>query len=267
MSNLEPKSEQPLILVADTSSIRSSLAVGRGDELLGLLSLAADERRSARLLADIDWLLGRVGLSIHDLDLFGVITGPGSFTGLRVGLASLKGFAHAGQKPMIGMTALETLARAAGPSLCTCPLINAYRGEVFAQLFSMSDQGVLSVLSEAIVTKIESALDAVAEFQKEQGIERVIFTGDGALLHSDEIASRAAANGQRFQKAKVLTLMPTGWILLSPPGFLAAEAALFAHEKFLRGEAVAAHQIAAYYIRPAEAEIKLKLGLIGRKGQ
>ena len=267
MSNLEPKSEQPLILVADTSSMRSSLAVGRGDQLLGLLGLAADERRSSRLLSDIDWLLGRVGSTIHDLDLFGVITGPGSFTGLRVGLASLKGFAHAGQKPMVGMTTLETLARASGPSPCICPLINAYRGEVFAQLFSVNDQGEPSALSEAIVTKVESALDAVAEFQKEQRIERVIFTGDGAVLHSDEIAGLAAHYGQQFQKAKVLTLLPTGWILLSPPDFLAAEAALFAHEKFGRGEAVAAHQIAAYYIRPAEAEIKLKLGLIGKKGQ
>jgi tRNA threonylcarbamoyladenosine biosynthesis protein TsaB len=265
MSNLEPNLEQPLILVADTSSSRASLGIGQGAQLLGLFGLATDEKRSSHLLADIDRLLSRLDRRIQDVDLFGVLTGPGSFTGLRVGLATIKGFAHAGKKSIAGMTTLETIARACGPSVCTCSLINAYRGEVFAQLFSVSDVGEVLPLSEAIVAKLESVLAAVYDFQKEHKIGCAIFSGDGACLHAEEIARLAAGYGIPFQKAKLLTLMQAGWILHSLPDFLAADAVLYAYEKYLRGEAVEANQIAAYYIRPAEAEIKLKLGLIGKK--
>src|SRR5262245_42368198 len=120
MSNLEQNSDEPIILAADTSSVRASLAVTQGDRTLALLGLVSEERRSSNLLSDFDWLLERLGRRIEDIDLFAVVTGPGSFTGLRVGLATMKGFAHATGRPMVGLTSLEVSACASGESPCAC---------------------------------------------------------------------------------------------------------------------------------------------------
>src|SRR5262249_1678500 len=116
-----------------------------------------------------------------------------------------------------------------------------------------------------VIGKIDDLLDHVTEFQHERNLAGIVFSGDGALLHADAIAGRARANGTAFQAANLLTAERAGWIVQSQYGFLAAEAARYAYEKFLRGEAMAASQVSAYYIRPAEAEVKLQLGLIGKK--
>ncbi|MEW6737001.1 MAG: tRNA (adenosine(37)-N6)-threonylcarbamoyltransferase complex dimerization subunit type 1 TsaB [Acidobacteriota bacterium] len=257
--------EQPLILVADTSSARTSLALGQGARLLGQLGIVANERRSTHLLTEIDWLLEHIGLRIDQIDAFAVVVGPGSFTGLRVGIATLKGFAHPLKRPMIALTALEVIARASGPSPCTCVLINAYRGEVFAQLFSIDEQGQVSALSEAVVATLSTVLNEVADFQRRERINGVLFAGDGVEMNVDAIAACATTNGQPFLAAKFLTVARTGWIVQSPLDFLATDTLHYAYEKLIRGETVGAEQLAAYYIRPAEAEIKLKLGLLGNK--
>ena len=82
------------------------------------------------------------------------------------------------------------------------------------------------------------------------------FGGEAALTYADAIARRAALCEQDFHNSKVLTAAYVGWILQRPTAFSAVEAALCAYAKFKRGDAVQAHQISAFYIRPSEAEIK-----------
>lgn len=265
MSNSGPQMDRPLLLVCDTSSARSSLAIVEGEELLALLGLQAAEKRSSQLVADIDWLLNHVNRLPSALSALGVVVGPGGFTGLRVGIATVKGFAHALKLPVVGLTSLEVRARAAGVSECTCILINAYRGEVFAQLFAVGSGGETSALTEAVVAPVAAVLKEVESFQRERRLSGVIFGGDGAELHREAIAGYAQAAGIPFGSAKLLTPARDGWIVQAPVEFLAADAARYAYDRFMRGEAVPALAIAACYIRPAEAEVKLKLGLIGKK--
>jgi tRNA threonylcarbamoyladenosine biosynthesis protein TsaB len=262
MSNLADR--QSLILTADTSSVQASLALSAGRELLGLLGLTA-ERRSAHLLSDIDWLLTRLARRIDEIEAFAIITGPGSFTGLRVGMATLKGLAQALSRPIVAVTALEAIAYACGTTKCTCVLIDAGRGDLFAQLFALDAAGNLTALSESVVSPLDSVLKAVAEFQAQQQLEHVVFAGAGASLHSSAIGDGASLYAQPFYRAKFLTSYLQGWVIAPYLPFLAQAAALYAQEKYLRGEIVDVAEVNAYYVRPAEAEIKFKLGLIGKK--
>src|SRR5713226_7373279 len=103
-----------LQLAIDTSSTLTSLYIARENEVLGSLAVRMNDRRSERLWSQIDFLLMEIGLRIDDIDLFSVCTGPGGFTGIRVGMAAAKGFAMAARRPLIGVTSLEAIAAAAG---------------------------------------------------------------------------------------------------------------------------------------------------------
>ena len=92
------------------------MAVARGASLIATLQGDADEKRSERLWGEIDSLLSEAGLKINDVDLFSVCIGPGGFTGLRVGIAAIKGFASANSKQIVGVTSLEAVALSAAPA-------------------------------------------------------------------------------------------------------------------------------------------------------
>lgn len=265
MSNLVTNNRQPLILTLDTTSARASIALSQGAQLLGMLGITGNEKQSAHLLNEIDWLLKHLGYKITDIMALAVITGPGSFTGLRVSLATIKGLAHALNKPVITMNALEVVARISGPSTCTCVMLDAHRGEVFTQLFAVNDMGIPQPLSEVLIISLDSFLTQVSTLQQDHGVVSVIFTGDGVVLHQEKIVNYANQHKQTFQISKFLTSGFEGWILNPINDFLAPEASRYAYEKWAQGELSEAAQVNAYYIRPAEAEIKLKLGLLGKK--
>ena len=102
-----------IILALDTSSKTTSIAVGKGSDVLASLTATLDDHRSEKLWTEIQVLLGGCGLSVSDIDAFAVCIGPGGFTGLRVGIAAAKGFAIALEKPLIGVSTLEAVAFAA----------------------------------------------------------------------------------------------------------------------------------------------------------
>ncbi|MBK7996197.1 MAG: tRNA (adenosine(37)-N6)-threonylcarbamoyltransferase complex dimerization subunit type 1 TsaB [Blastocatellia bacterium] len=267
LSDLKTMTEKPqnLILTLDTSSPRASLAIGYGDNLLAQMGISGNERRSSNLLSEIDYLLARAGLSIKDIAAFAVIVGPGSFTGLRVGIATIKGFAHALGCPVIALKSTEVLARIAGTTNCSAVLLDAHRSEVFAQLFNVDENGQVKELCDLLIGKVEKILSVFYEYQQEENLPRMIFVGDGVNLHKEVLLDYASKNSLQIHQAKLLTANNLGWILHRPINFLALEAALYAQEKFALGETISADELSAYYVRPAEAEVKLQLGLIGKK--
>src|SRR5215470_11495365 len=103
-----------LQLAIDTSSALTSICIARGDEIAGALAVRMSNRRSERLWSQIDFLLKEADLSVDSIDLFSVCTGPGGFTGIRVGMAAAKGLAMAAGRPLIGVTSLEAVAAATG---------------------------------------------------------------------------------------------------------------------------------------------------------
>lgn len=125
-----------LVLGFDTSHAKGSAAVVRGKEILCEILFDAADTHSATLMPAIDSALAIARTDISSIDIFAVTIGPGSFTGLRIGLATVKGFAAVKRRPVVTMTSLELLAAALPYSeRIVCPMIDAYKGEVYAALY------------------------------------------------------------------------------------------------------------------------------------
>jgi tRNA threonylcarbamoyladenosine biosynthesis protein TsaB len=124
------------VLAVDTSSPRGSLAVAGPEGLLAEARVVTAEGHSRWLLPAVSALLQGLGLEAGSLDLFAVATGPGSFTGLRVGLGSVQGLALAAGRPCVGLATLDVLAgSAAGSSGTIVALVDAFRGEVYSGVY------------------------------------------------------------------------------------------------------------------------------------
>ena len=230
----------PIIFALDTSSKRASMAVARGPQVIASYQGIADEKRSERLWAEIDSLLGEAGLKINDVDLFSVCTGPGGFTGLRVGIAAIKGFAAANQKRVVGVTSLEAVAFLAAPARQVFATVNAYKGEVYSQLFLLDDEGVPVVQEPPTVTISIKAIERVAH------LDKVVLAGDWAVANAEFISGE----GRSVNTSNRLT----------------AEAiAEIAYRKYARSGGETPEQLRACYVRVSEAEIKLSEGVLGSK--
>src|SRR5579872_4134121 len=99
-----------LILALDTSSPSGSVAVLHDQEVIGTISASTDEIYSSRMFRHLEFLLRELSLGLDQFDLFAVVAGPGSFTGLRIGLAAVKGWAEVYRKPVAAISALEAVA-------------------------------------------------------------------------------------------------------------------------------------------------------------
>jgi len=121
-----------LILGLDTSSPAGSLAVLRDEKVIGEVSTWTQEAYSSRIFRHLDFLLRELSVRLEDFDLFAVAAGPGSFTGLRVGLAAAKGWGEAYGKSIAAVSALEAIAdQSHSPSRVLAPVLDARRGEVY----------------------------------------------------------------------------------------------------------------------------------------
>src|SRR5512145_3217838 len=124
------------LLTLDTATSVFSVALADGEQLLGAASGAAGHLTAARLVPAVQQLFAECALAPADLDGFAVTIGPGSFTGIRVGLAFIKGLAFATGKPVVGLSSLALLAMNAQNSrLPVCPLFDARKSEVYAGLY------------------------------------------------------------------------------------------------------------------------------------
>src|SRR5204863_4448137 len=114
---------------------------------------------SNTLLADLDKLLAETKTKLPAIDLFAVAAGPGSFTGLRIGIATVKALAATLDRPCAAIPTLQAVALAGGPSDASVALLPAGRGEVFAQLFSVANDGTVTPLDEPLHIPPEKRFD------------------------------------------------------------------------------------------------------------
>jgi len=147
------RTDGPAVLGLETATFCGGVAVVRRGTVLGELMLRSPRSHSERLIPAIESLLGPLGLTTGDLGAVSVSAGPGSFTGLRVGVAAAKGLAFALDIPLYGVPTLELLAANAAPGAgAVRPLLDARRGELFTALYRFG-QGRLKQVEEAgIVT-------------------------------------------------------------------------------------------------------------------
>jgi tRNA threonylcarbamoyladenosine biosynthesis protein TsaB len=131
-----------LVLALDTSSPSGSLAVLRDEKVVGVVSTATGEVYSSRMFRELEFLLGELSLRMDEFELFAVAAGPGSFTGLRVGLAAVKGWAEVYRKPIAAVSALEAVAvQAHSNAGLIVPVLDARRGQVYFGLYRRATGG------------------------------------------------------------------------------------------------------------------------------
>lgn len=161
-----------ITLSLDTTAQTASAAILRGGKLLCEYTLSSGNTHSVTLLPMIKHMLETAGLKTSDVDLYSVCAGPGSFTGVRIGVATVKGLAFAGNTPCIAVSSLEAMAEnLRGLNGIVCPVINARRSQVYTALFK-SENGKLTRICEDTTLIISQLEEKLKEY------ESVWFTGD-----------------------------------------------------------------------------------------
>lgn len=147
------------VLSLDSSTEAASIAVIEENKLLGEITFNFEKQHSVILMSMIDNLLSNLHMTIDSLDGFVVSKGPGSFTGLRIGMATVKGLCLGSSKPFVSVSSLDSLAY----NLCfasgiICPILDALRNNVYTCLYS-SKAGKLEPLSDYMVISVDELID------------------------------------------------------------------------------------------------------------
>jgi len=215
------------VLAVDTTTSRGSLAVVGAEGVLAEVRVTAPDGHSRWLLSAVDVALRGLGLRPRDLDGFAVTTGPGSFTGLRVGLSSVQGLALACGARCVGLPSLDVLAlAAAGSAPRIVALVDAFRGEVYAGAYDRL--GGLD--GDYRVGPLEGVLDGLPP--------GTAFVGDGVGRHREGI--RAAVAAPVFPEVDL---------------FLAATLGREALERLTRGDGGSPADLRALYLRGADIRL------------
>ncbi|HKA32206.1 MAG TPA: tRNA (adenosine(37)-N6)-threonylcarbamoyltransferase complex dimerization subunit type 1 TsaB, partial [Candidatus Binatia bacterium] len=190
----------------------------------------------------IDDLLRGAEISLSDVGAFAVTLGPGSFTGLRIGLATVKGLVYGSKIPVIGVPTLHAVAaRVDDHEGFVCPFLDARKKEVYAALFRREGE-LMERVSDDVVAPPEAVLDAA---RKQIGSARCLFIGDAIVAY--EALVQAALGPQALST------------LGADYPSTAAAVARIAGEKLSRGDYDAVGPLAPIYLRPSEAELKKPL--------
>jgi tRNA threonylcarbamoyladenosine biosynthesis protein TsaB len=186
-----------LVLAIDTSTLVSSVAVLRGGDVLAQRDDGVD-LHSERLIELIDGALSDAGLALADVDAIAIGAGPGSFTGLRIGMATAKGLCFSTGKPLWAVSSLAALALDGAAALdlpaIVVAVLDARRHEIYAGFYEVTTRETLRELaSERVMTP-----DLLAEVVAELGFRAPTICGDGAVLHAGAIANAGVvATGAR----------------------------------------------------------------------
>lgn len=221
-----------IILAADTSTSTNTVAVCSETVLLAESTVEAGRRHSERLIETVRWVLSEAGLELKAVTALAVAIGPGSFTGLRVGVATFKGLAAGLGLPLVGVPTLDAMQR---NLLITdgvvCPVLDARMREVFAAAYRREDGACAKILPDQVCS-IEAFI--------EQLPGPAWFLGAGATLYRE----------------RIVALMPDAQF--APPMHNVPRAAAVAEEAMRRlqdGDAAEAARVAPVYLRKSQAEL------------
>lgn len=219
------------IVAIDTSGPVASCAVMRDGEITRLTVMNCGLTHSQTLMPALESAMRESGLSCAEADVFATVAGPGSFTGVRIGVCAAKGLAHAHDKPCARIDALEALAmNYQGFDGIACPILDARRSQVYCAAFDMKN-GLPDRVME------DGAMDIRAFLESLPKDRRLVFVGDGLRVHTDTIAE----------------VLPGA--LIAPPHLrqLRADAACVLAEKQI-DRWMPAQALTPIYLRPPQAE-------------
>lgn len=228
------------ILGLETSTLAGGIALMSDAGLIAEYRLHVEIRHAERILIAIDHVLTESKTALSDLDAVAVSIGPGSFTGLRVGLATAKGLLMGIDKPVVLVPTLEAMAAGFPYSrMPVVPLIHARKDEVYWSLFDLQDGTPRRVHPDAAASPREM-LDQIA------GLKEVLFVGDGAAKRRDLILERRPAGSFFSPRA-----------LQFPSAAAVAELGLL---KFSKGEITDPAEAVPLYLKASTAELKWNEG-------
>lgn len=233
-----------LILAVETSTLTGSVALVEaplredgscgGEKILGERTLNLPGTHSERLMPSIDLLLQEASLSIGDLRGIAVAQGPGSFTGLRIGVSTVKGLAYALRVPVAGIPTMDALAHNVRfASSLICPILDARKKEVYAALFRGDGEGRIDKISEDWAVDPEDLCSRIAE--------KTIFLGNGIEIYEETIKKKLGPQA-----------------LFAPPEVSlprAVNVARLSLPKFKNGLTSDIFSLTPTYVRRSEAEI------------
>jgi len=228
-----------LVLALDSTTRQGSIALTRDGALLATYTGDPETTHGERLPGDLVSVLGAHALSVGEVDLFAVASGPGSFTGLRIGIATMQGLALANAKSLVGISALDALNEAVhslspepsvlSPASDVATWMDAQRGQVFSAVYRNG-----AVLEGAMV---EKPADILARWRHEE-IRPRVFAGDGALAYA----------------ALILRALPDAQIV-APLSPLAPAIARLAEAHVRQYGPVTPDAIRPVYVRRSDAEL------------
>jgi tRNA threonylcarbamoyladenosine biosynthesis protein TsaB len=235
-----------VVLALETTTAAGSVAVARGSDVLVERIGDPGVPHGRRLPGDLLAALDEAGLALRDVDLFAVASGPGAFTGLRIGIATIQGLAFAHERQVVAVSALEALASAAmassaeEPDTLVAPWMDAARREVFAALYRViaaSHPGRAASLESVDDPSVGAAAATLERWRGPLHGRDVLFTGEGARRYTAVIDER---------------LGPTGW-RLAPQAPIASAVARLAAAR--AGQAGPPHAVRPLYVRRPDAEL------------
>jgi tRNA threonylcarbamoyladenosine biosynthesis protein TsaB len=227
------------ILAIETATMLGGVALL--DDSAGLIAeirLNVETTHSERLMTCVDHILKQSSLTIADIDCFALSIGPGSFTGLRIGLSTVKGLSYATRKPVVTVPTLEAFAL--NFPYCkypVCTMLDARKNEVYAALFRWDGDGFKRLLHESALP-VSKLADTIMQHID----DKVVLTGEGTLLYQEMIFEYL---GERAIIASPEQMVP------SP-----AHVATLGIKKALSGEFSELQNLVPFYIRRSEAELK-----------
>lgn len=237
-----------LTLALESTTVTASAALCRDGMPLAQISLHVGNTHSVTLLPMIQKILQDTKYSIRDLDLLACSVGPGSFTGIRIGVATLKGLAFAQDIPCVGVSSVKALAyRLRIVNGIVCPLIGARRTQYYSALFRIQDGNVMRLTEDRVV--LEAELPAILSEYREP----VYLTGDG-------YESAAASLSHPY-------LCQTPPALRAPDAVSVAECACELYHKAENTSAFTAESLSPVYLRKTQAEQEREERLKGAVSQ
>lgn len=224
-----------MLLAIETATLASGVALATADKLVAEIIVQTKKTHSERLMPHIEQLLELGQVAKEDITAIAVSIGPGSFTGLRIGLATAKALAYVWNVPVIGVSTLAALAYACpAPNSLICPLLDAQKGNVYQAVYRWEK----GILQEVIPPRVIAHQEAINELASQP--LPVIMLGEGAVL---------------FQEVIVAAADP---IELAPPHIIlprAGSVALLGHQLLRQGIRHDVMTLEPLYIRRSEAEV------------
>jgi tRNA threonylcarbamoyladenosine biosynthesis protein TsaB len=237
-----------LILALDTTTRGGSVAVARDDEVLAVREGDAARTHAERLPAEIDGVLAAAAVPLRALDLLVVASGPGGFTGLRIGLAAIQGLAMALERPTVGVSAFDALVqtrlvpgarqtRAFDERIATW--LDAGRGEVYAALYEAAAPDEDGVPWRQVQAASVASPQRVLDRMPRSPAARVTIVGDGAARY-----------------AELIRRTEPRWMLATDLPPLAPALAWIGRRRAERGHAGPPHALQPLYVRRPDAEVE-----------